>query len=313
MPINLKPVGQEDETKARKKDQGRNLFQLTEPKYTFEDIVLSEETVSAVREIIALEDCKTLIFDEWGLGQVLHKKNSITVNLYGKSGTGKTMTAHAIADKLNKKLLIVDYSEIESKYVGETSKNLVNLFNNAKLKDAIILFDEADALLSKRVTAMNNATDVSVNQTRNVLLKLLDDYDGIVLFTTNFIQNFDSAFFRRIMDHIKFDFPKKEMRKKLWEHYLVEQLPVIGTRTEIIERLSNIEEVTGADIANAVLKTAVHMAVMGEHLADYTNFENEIKKILIARRDMDLNGFEITSRKVSEEFVREKIGKDMGK
>lgn len=102
------------------------------------------------------------------------------------------MAAHAIANALGKRMLPVDYAEIESKYVGETAKNLTALFRVAAEHEAIIFFDEADALLSKRVSNMSSATDVSVNQTRSVLLTLLNDYKGIVLFATNYIHNYDN-------------------------------------------------------------------------------------------------------------------------
>ena len=90
----------------------------------------------------------------------------------------------------------------------------------------MIFFDEADALLSKRVTNMTSATDVSVNQTRSVLLTLLNDYRGVIIFATNFISNFDSAFMRRIRHHIEFHLPGKEMREKLWRFYITSKMPV---------------------------------------------------------------------------------------
>ena len=131
---------------------------LTEPRYRFSDIVLSEEAKAALKELLSLQKNKKLIFDQWGLGAVFPDRKSFTVNLYGPSGTGKTMTAHALAAKLGKKLIIADYSELESKFVGETSKNIVRLFRYAEKHDAVLLFDEADALLSKRVTGMFSAS-----------------------------------------------------------------------------------------------------------------------------------------------------------
>lgn len=100
----------------------------------------------------------------------------IAINLYGLPGTGKTMAAHAIASALKRPMFAVNYADIESKYVGETSKNLTRLFKEAELIDAIIFFDEADAMLSRRVTNMSNSTDVSVNQTRSVLLTLMNNW-----------------------------------------------------------------------------------------------------------------------------------------
>ena len=111
---------------------------------------------------------------KWGLSERFSQQDGLAVNLYGPPGTGKTMAAHAIVDALHAKMICVDYADIESKYVGETSKNLSKLFQIAEAQNAVIFFDEADALLSKRVTNMTSATDVSVNQTRSVLLNLLN-------------------------------------------------------------------------------------------------------------------------------------------
>lgn len=310
MPINPIPIFKDDDVGERKKIKKELEFVVCDPKYTFEDVILSQDILQEIDQVIALENYKQLIFDTWGLKQVLKRNKNITINLYGQSGTGKTITAHAIAHELNKKILIVNYSDIESKYVGETSKNLVNLFKFAKLNDAIILFDEADALLSRRVTAMNSATDVSVNQTRNVLLKLLDEHEGIILFTTNFIQNFDSAFFRRIMSHVKFDMPNKEMRMKLWEHYIVTSFPLKGERSETIDKLSEVENVSGSDISNSVLKTAIRIALEKKDAAELQDFNSELTKILVAKRAIEGDNFTVTTKKVSEEYVKEKLGKE---
>jgi len=259
---------------------------LTEPRYRFSDIVLSEEAKAALKELLSLQKNKKLIFDQWGLGAVFPDRKSFTVNLYGPSGTGKTMTAHALAARLGKKLIIADYSELESKFVGETSKNIVRLFRYAEKHDAVLLFDEADALLSKRVTGMFRATDAGMNQTRNVLLKILDDYQGVVIFTTNFIRNFDQAFLRRIASHIRFEMPDQEMRERLWAHYIVPKFPLDGNRKEIIEKLAEIPDVTGSDVSAAVLKTAARAAMKPAQKASYGDFAEELEKIRGARKAM---------------------------
>ncbi len=251
MPIKHTPIDRTEkpETSAKKGKE----FQLSEPIYSFDDVVLDEKVRREINHILAMVKYRELLYETWNLKSVFPVQRSISINLYGPSGTGKTMTAHAIANEFGKKMLLVSYAEIESKFVGETSKNLVALFDFARQSEAVLVFDEADALLSKRVTSMNNATDVSVNQTRNVLLKLLDEYQGIVIFTTNFITNYDSAFFRRILGHIEFPLPDKESRKLIWEHYLVNELPLDSPKDEVAEILSCIENATGADISNAVL------------------------------------------------------------
>ena len=306
MPINPNPV--ERDTQSRNKTNNRpKEFTLSEPKYTFDDIVLSENVREQITDVLALYKYQKKVFCDWGLGSVIKQSGRISVNFYGESGTGKTMCSHALANELNKKLLIVNYSEIESKYVGETSKNLVSLFKFADEYNAIILFDEADALLSKRVTDMHSATDVSVNQTRNVLLKLLDAYTGIIIFTTNFISNFDPAFFRRILIHIKFDLPDKEARYRIWKHYLVPQLPIEEDKNNLLEQLSDIEEISGADISNCVLNAALHAASQQKSKITYNDFNDKIISILQSKESIYGNNLEIGTKKITKDYAAEKL------
>lgn len=285
-------------------DKENEFNNLSDPKYTFKDLIISDEIKSRISELILYEKNKKLIYETWGLGEVI-KRINLSINLYGDSGTGKTMCANAIAYELNKKLITVNYADIESKYVGETSKNLQKMFSYAEKNDAIILFDEADALLSKRVTAMNSATDVSVNQTRNTLLKILDDYKGIVIYTTNFIENFDSAFLRRIFAHIKFDLPNRDLRKKLWKHYLTEKLP-IENREITIDSISDIEDLTGADISNIVLKVAIWASNKENRVIKCEDIKKYIYEILDVKR-ICKKGYVYETKKVNKEYVLQRL------
>lgn len=308
MPISHIPIQNSENTiNAVPKEKKKNdiSFQLTEPEYDLEDAILSLSIRNAVEDAISLVENNHLIFHEWGLGQVI-KNHNLCINLYGPSGTGKTMTAHGIARRLQKKLVVVNYAEMESKYVGETSKNIAALFQFAKENDAVILFDEADAMLSKRVTSMQSAADVSVNQTRNTLLKILDDYTGIVVFTTNFIKNYDMAFFRRILSHIRFEMPDEETRQKIWAHYLLPTLPMVK-REEILSEICKIDNVTGADISNAVLKVAVKAAKYQKKIT-LEDISEQISKMTMAKLDME-ESYEITTRKVSSEYAKRQLGK----
>lgn len=311
MPISRIPIEEKRDEREEKpikktKNEPKVDFYVSEPKYGLEDVILSETVRKEIDRIILYLKYHDKIFKEWNLQSVV-KQHNLSVNLYGESGTGKTMTAHAIAKMLNKKIILVNYAEIESKYVGETSKNLVRLFQFAKDNEAVILFDEADALLSKRVTAMHSATDVSVNQTRNTLLKILDDYEGIIFFTTNFIQNFDSAFIRRIFSHVKFELPNKQVRYSLWNHYLLESIPC-DDRNSILEKISDIEGVTGADVSTAILKAAIEAVSNTPACITYESLYEILEEILKAKRVVNDN-FEITTRKVSQEYALSQINK----
>ena len=305
IPINEKQMKEDNNKRGENKHHSVD-FYISEPKYTIEDVVLSDSVKKEIERIVSYLKYHDKIFKDWGLQAVI-KQYNLNVNLYGESGTGKTMTAHAIAKMLDKKIVIVNYADIESKYVGETSKNITNLFRFAEENDAIILFDEADALLSKRVTVMHSATDVSVNQTRNTLLKILDDYRGIVFFTTNFIQNFDQAFIRRIFSHIKFEMPNKETRTLLWGHYLLESLPC-DNRNDVIASISEIEGVTGSDISTAVLKAAIDAVCSSSCCITYDSLREIVLEIIDAKNAVKDN-YEITTKKVSKEYALSKIDK----
>ena len=231
MPVG-KPITPADE-KASEEDArsfGRRKeppveFFPEEPRWSFDDIILPQSVKDKILDVATYAENSKKVFEVWGLQKVYKQAKRIGINFYGAPGTGKTMAAHAVAKYLGRKILIVNYADIESKYVGETPKNIRKAFEAAKASDSILFFDEADAILSKRVTAMTSATDVSVNQTRSVMLMLMNDYQDFVIFATNFIENFDPAFMRRISTHIEFKLPDLDCRKKLWRHYIVPTMP----------------------------------------------------------------------------------------
>lgn len=282
-------------------------FNLVKPKYTFKDIVLNPSIQEQLEDFLAFYSNRSLLFGKWGLQKRYNDRKNLCLNLYGESGTGKTMVAHAIADSLGKKLLQVNYADIESKYVGETSKNLQKLFCFGREKEAIILFDEADALLSRRVTDMRNATDVSVNQTRSVLLTLLDNYNNIIIFTTNFISNYDTAFMRRIQYHIRFLLPTLEQRVELWKFYLEIDLP---NKVNVMDMAEKYEGVTGADIATAVFQATVSTARKKASLLIQSDLEKAIEKIIESKQENTVP-IKIAKREVSEEYVKEQLGGKM--
>lgn len=292
--------------KQKTSDNMETNFQIQIPKYSFEDIILANNVIEQLQDVIYSKKNREKVFDEWGLSTVLSEDvNRLAVNLYGPPGTGKTMAAHVIANELNRNLLCVNYSEIESKYVGETAKNLEKVFKFAKDKNLIIFFDEADAMLSKRVSNMNNSTDVSVNQTRSVLLMLMNDYEDIILFATNFINNFDEAFMRRIQFHIKFELPCSKTRKILWDKYIPKKMP---NTANIHELADNYDNVSGSDISNAVRMAAFKAARLNENYVDNKYFHESISNIINSKKEnKGLENQKVTERFVSEEYAKSQI------
>lgn len=279
-------------------------WNVTDPKYKLDDLVLDTDTLSMLLEVVSYFENRELLFITWGLAERFPQENGLAVNLYGPPGTGKTMAAHAISNALHKRMICVDYAEIESKYVGETSKNLSRLFQTANEQDSVIFFDEADALLSKRVSNMTSATDVSVNQTRSVLLNLLNQYQGVILFATNFIQNFDAAFLRRIKYHIQFHLPDEALRERLWRTYIPSKMPCQVDCSYLAKAFPGI---SGSDIANAVFSAAVGAAKNRERIVPQSRFEDAVKRCLDVKKANSGEQIVVSKRIVSEEEVKQKL------
>ncbi|WP_125141625.1 ATP-binding protein [Clostridium transplantifaecale] len=284
-------------TEKMQEQKSDHICKLFKPQIHLSDVILNNGIKEQILDLIAIPDVWETVFDKWKLSKVVNKIPKMAVNFYGQSGTGKTMIANAIATETEKMILQVNYAEIESKYVGETSKNLTDVFKTATETDAILLFDEADALLSRRVTDMKNALDVSVNQTRSVLLNLLDEYTGMVIFTTNFISNFDSAFMRRIPYHIKIDLPDLQARENLWSHYLIDELPNNVNQQELV---FNYPKVSGADIVNSIVTAAIKAARNKEKLVEQKYIEEALNNLQASRAENYCSNVAFSKSEVTE-------------
>ena len=261
--------------KDKKVDE--EVFIPEEPKYTLDDIILSDAVKAQILDVATYAENSYRVFEIWGFKKTHKYSKRIGVNLYGAPGTGKTMAAHAIAKNLGRKILVVNYADIESKFVGETPKNIRKVFEVAKKTNSILFFDEADAILSKRVTNMTQAVDVSVNQTRSVMLMLMNEFQDFIIFATNFISNFDPAFMRRISIHVKFELPDVECRKKLWAMYIPKELP---NNIDVDEIAKKFDGLSGSDIANAMLNAAFKAARLRADLLDKSLVFEAVQNIL---------------------------------
>ena len=277
MPITPKKAAEPPKPAA----QVEEVFVPEEPKWSLDEIILPAEVKAQILDVATYSENSHRVFELWGFKHTHKFSRRIGVNLYGAPGTGKTMAAHAIARELGKKILIVNYADIESKYVGETPKNIRKAFEAAKASDSILFFDEADAILSKRVTNMTQAVDVSVNQTRSVMLMLMNEFQDFIIFATNFIENFDPAFMRRISIHVKFTLPDEDCRRKLWRMYTPQEVP---NNLDFDELAKKFDGISGSDISNAMLNAAFKAARMQLDALDKSLVFEAVENILASKR-----------------------------
>jgi len=181
---------------------------------TMENLILHKEAIEAVLTGVDSITRRPDLERVWNLSRIVPQSGRCVLNFYGPPGTGKTRCAKAIAQKLGKKLYQCDYSQIISRWYGHTAKHIQKAFVKAAEANAILFFDEADSLLSRRID-MSHDGATTVNQNRNVLMQELDRFNGIVIMSTNLFTNYDEAIVRRVNRHVNFALPNKEMREKL--------------------------------------------------------------------------------------------------
>jgi ATP-dependent 26S proteasome regulatory subunit len=233
----------------------RELVEAIEPHRSFDHVVLPTTTLRALNHALALVHKHDLIFHQWGLAERHSSGLGLAFHFAGPPGTGKTICAEALAYALNKKLLVVRYAELESRWVGQTSKHVAAVFRSAARQDAVLFFDEADAIAGRRFTAMNAAYEREANAIVNVLLHELETFPGVVIFATNLAANIDPAFERRIRTHILFDMPNVEERERIWRVQLHERKTPLADDVDFAA-LAEAYPRSGGDIKNAVLKAA---------------------------------------------------------
>lgn len=248
------------------------MYQAVEPKYSFDMVQLPNKILDQIDRALGRIEHEQKIFDEWGLYAIMPNPVS-ALGFFGPPGTGKTLAAEAIAQKLGKKIVRVSYAEIENKYVGEGPKNVKAVFYAAEKQDAVLFIDEADSLLSKRLTNVSDGTGQAFNSMRSQLLMSLENYHGIVIFATNLVVNYDKAFLSRIIS-IEFTNPDAELRKKIWEtHLLPKTMNDHDLRIPLaddvdIEKLAQKYDLCGRDIRNAVIEACVESCKQNKDKVD---------------------------------------------
>lgn len=269
------------------------------PRYSFDDIYIDSKSKQQILTCLIMKKYQDKLYGEWGLKDTIKSNRAVILNFYGSPGTGKSMTAEAIAKYLNKEVCSVDYSQLESKYVGETPKNIRKVFEIAKSKDAVIIFDEADSFLGKRLTNITQSADYGVNITRSVMLLELEKFDGVVIFTTNLITNYDDAFKRRILSSVEFKLPDENGRKLIWKSHIPSKLPMNeDINVDLLAKY--YKNVSGADIKDIVLFASVNALQRGSEEVSKLDFDFAYNSVM-SRYSTGEHELEVKSEIISED------------
>ena len=258
----------------------QNIFELLDVKTTLDDVVLNKETKNILDTILKQMDKKVqTLLKQWGIKT--NKKIEAKILFYGYPGTGKTMTAVSLAKSLKKPILSLDCSKILSMYVGESEKNVRKIFDDFKeiasksKSEPILLLNEADQFLGNRSTNANSSADKMHNQMQNIFLEQIERFDGVLIATTNLLENIDSAFSRRFNYKVEFKKPTLSQRVELWQKMLPKNAEY--EKEFDIQKLASYE-ITGGQINLIIKNTAYKVAIKDNPIFTMNDFIEEIKR-----------------------------------
>ena len=254
-----------------------------EARHDLDQLVLHPEAKADILAGLRAIERRADLERVWRISAVQPMGGRCLLNFYGDPGTGKTRAALGIALRLGRPLYQIDYSAVISKYLGDTAKHIAQAFRRASELGAVLFFDEADSLLSRRVD-MNESCATSINQNRNVLMQCLDRFDGVVIMTTNLFGNYDAALLRRIARHVKFELPNRVMRTRLFDLHLPNRERVRADLTALGRASKGL---SGGDILNVCLN-AIYSGSTSNDPAEWMITEaillEEIAKVREAKR-----------------------------
>jgi SpoVK/Ycf46/Vps4 family AAA+-type ATPase len=239
--------------RAQSREILSSLAHKIQPKYDWADIILPEDQMEQLREICNYVKYYSTVYNDWGFERKLSLGKGLNILFAGPSGTGKTMAAEIISHELGLDLYKIDLSAIVSKYIGETEKNLDRIFQEGQTSNAILFFDEADALFGKR-SEVRDSHDRYANIEISYLLQKMDEYDGIVILDTNLRKNIDEGFSRRLHFALEFPIPDETDRYRIWKSIFPPEVPL--AKDIDIEFMARQFKITGGNIKNIALGAA---------------------------------------------------------
>ncbi|HWQ72574.1 MAG TPA: ATP-binding protein [Desulfitobacteriaceae bacterium] len=259
--------------------------------YKWDDLVLPQYQKSMLLTACNQVRYKYNVYQKWGFQDKMSYGKGVSMVFTGPSGTGKTMAAQVVSNELGLDIYKIELATVVSKYVGETEKNLNEIFGRATKSQVILFFDEADVLFSKR-TEVKDSNDKYSNMEAAFLLQKMEEYDGVTILATNYIQNFDEAFKRRLKFIIDFPFPNQEQRREIWRKVFPQKLP----QGELdYDYLTSKFELSGSNIKNIALHSAFLAAADGSESV-------EMKHIMAAIRNEFAKGGKIFTKEDAGEY-----------
>ena len=262
-----------------------------EPRYGWDDLVLPADEKKQLEAVVARLQFRSIVHRDWDFGKKLSRGRGLAVLFTGTTGTGKTMAAEVLASQLSLRLFQIDLATVVSKYIGETESNLSVIFREAELSQSLLFFDEADALFGKR-TEVKDAHDRYANIEVNYLLQRVEQYQGLCVLSTNFQENIDDAFLRRLNCVVRFPFPDEQSREKIWRLQFPAKAPLEANVD--FHFLASQFKLAGGNIRNIALESAFLAAQEGgakgnismDHIIQAIKHEYQKQGKLVMKSDL---------------------------
>jgi SpoVK/Ycf46/Vps4 family AAA+-type ATPase len=244
------------------------------PTCGLESLIVSDIVRETLASIVHYTQAQTVLFGSWGFGTVHRAKTGVTALFCGIPGTGKTMAAEAISFDLGKPLMVVNLSELVSKWVGETGQNIAAVFDSAKSKDVVLVFDEAEGLFGERSSSTSDGVSRHDNMNVGLLLQYMESFTGVCIVITNKENLIDDAFFRRFNYVVQFERPNTTMREKIWKTMIPNECPL---RNDVdLPNLAQRYQFCGGDIKRALFHAAMK-AALRNHESERMITQNDLE------------------------------------